>query len=136
MVYHQRATWGSLFGAAVTVIIYLLLVGDGSSWGAPMLWAVGAGIVGSILLTILWGIAVGMRDREAATASDQRDRDISRFGGRTEHAVLIAAGIAVIVLCATGAASFWIANAMFAGFVLATVAGSIARLVAYQRGIA
>ena len=46
------------------------------------------------------------------------------------------AGLAVIALCAIGAEAFWIANAMFAGFVLAAVVGGLARVIAYRRGLA
>lgn len=143
MVYHERAAWAGLIASVVTLVAYAVLVLGAASGGDPalvdwfplMLWAIGGGIVLSIVVTIVWGIVAGIRDRESATASDLRDRDISRFGGRVEHALLIAAGLGVIVLCALGAAAFWIASTMFLGFAAATFAGSIARVVAYRRGL-
>ncbi len=135
MVYHERAAWSGLIAAFLTAGVYVWLVRGADAWIAPMLWAIGAGIAASILITIIWGIAVGIRDKESATASDLRDRDISRFGGRTESVVLTAAGIAVIVLCAAGAEVFWVANTMFAGFVLAAIVGGVARVIAYRRGL-
>lgn len=137
MVYHERAAWAGLVGAFVTAAVYIwMLQGQTDDWIAPMLWAIGAGIVFSIVVTIVWGMAVGVRDREAATASDLRDRDISRFGGRAESVVLVIAGLAVIALCAIDADVFWIATTMFAGFVVGAIAGGLARVVAYRRGLA
>jgi len=143
MVYHERSAWAGVIAAAVTLIAYAALVLGGAGggdltnvdWFPLMLWAIGGGIVLSIVVTIGWGIVAGIRDRDSATASDIRDRDISRFGGRVEHALLIAAGLAVIVLCALGADVFWIASTMFLGFTAATLVGSIARVIAYRRGL-
>jgi hypothetical protein len=136
MVFHERAAWAGLVSAIVTAGVYIWMLQGAEAWFGPMLWGIGAGIAASIVITILWGIVAGIRDREGATASDLRDRDISRFGGRAEHIVLIVAGLAVIALCAIGAEAFWIANAMFAGFVLAAVVGGLARVIAYRRGLA
>lgn len=143
MVYHERSAWAGLISSVVTVGVYLLLVlrsADGGElpsvdWFPLMLWAIGGGIVLTIVVTILWGIVVGARDREAATASDIRDRDIGRLGGRVESAFLTIAGLAVILLCAVGADVFWIASAMFLGFAVAAFIGGIARVVAYRRGL-
>ncbi|HCS61218.1 MAG TPA: hypothetical protein DIW46_07460 [Microbacterium sp.] len=143
MVYHERAAWAGIVAAVATIAAYVVLV-LGQAGGGPlidvdwlplMLWSVGGGIVLSILITILWGIVAGIRDRESATASDVRDRDISRFGGRVEYVVLCAAGIAIIVLCAVGADVFWIANTMFLGFAVSTFIGTIARVIVYRRGL-
>lgn len=135
MVFHERAAWAGLIAAFFTAGTYIALVRGADAWIWPMLWAIGVGVVISILITILWGIVAGIRDRDAM-ASDLRDRDISRFGGRAEYIVLVVAGAAVIVLSAVGAEAFWIANAMFAGFVLAAMVGGLARIVAYRRGLA
>lgn len=136
MVYHERAAWAGLIAAFVTTGVYIGLVRGADAWIWPMVWAIGIGVALSILITILWGIVAGVRDRDAATASDLRDRDINRFGGRAEYMVLVAAGLAVIVLCAIGAELFWIANTMFGGFVIASLVGGIARVIAYRRGLA
>ena len=41
----------------------------------------------------------------------------------------------MITLCAVGADLFWIANTMFAGFAVSAMVGSVARVVAYRRGL-
>lgn len=143
MVYHERAAWAGLITSVVTMVVYVVLILNGANggdlatvdWFPPMLWTIGGGIVLSILITILWGIVAGMRDRASATASDIRDRDISRLGGRVESAFLVIAGLGVIVLCAVGADVFWIANTMFLGFAVSAFVGGIARVIAYRRGL-
>lgn len=143
MVFEERNAWTGLVVSVIAITTYVVImlqqaaarpVGD-IDWLPPMLWTIGGGIVLTILITIVWGIAIGVRDREAATASDIRDRDISRMGGRVEQAFLVIAGLAVIALCAIGADVFWIANTMFAGFAVSAVIGSVARVVAYRRGL-
>ncbi len=135
MVFHERAAWAGLIASLVTVGVYIGSVRGADAWIWPMVWAIGIGIGLSILITIIWGIVVGMRDKEDATASDLRDRDIGRMGGRVEQAFLVIAGLAVIVLCAMGAELFWVANTMFAGFVVASIVGGVARVIAYRRGL-
>lgn len=49
--------------------------------------------------------------------------------------MLVIAGIAVIALCALEAQAFWIANAMYAGFVVSSFSGGVARVIAYRRGL-
>jgi len=143
MVYHERAAWAGLIASIITIAAYIILIIDGADggpltavdWWPLMLWSIAGGIVLSILLTIGWGIVAGMRDRDGATASDIRDRDIGRMGGRAEQAFLVIAGLGVIVLCAFGAHVFWIANTMFLGFAVAAFIGGIARVIAYRRGL-
>lgn len=142
MVYHERAAWSGLISTVIALGVYVALLTHASDgditrvdWLAPMLWSTGTGIALSILISILWGIAAGMRDRESATASDIRDRDISRMGGRVEQAFLVIAGLGVIALCAFEADLFWIANTMFAGFAISSFVGGIARVIAYRRGL-
>lgn len=143
MVYTERNTWVGLIVTAVMIPGYVIVIlqraGGGPltavDWLPAMLWAIGLSIAATIVLSILWGIFAGVRDPKGATATDVRDRDIDRMGGRIEHAFLIIAGLGVIALCAVGADVFWIANTMFLGFAISTFIGSIARIVAYRRGL-
>jgi len=143
MVYHERAAWAGLVASVLTLAFYItavLLQADGGDltsvdWFPLMLWTIGGGIIVTIVVTIVWGIFAGIRDRDAAIAGDIRDRDINRLGGRVESGFLTIAGLAVIVLCAVGAHVFWIANAMFLGFAVSAFVGGIARVIAYRRGL-
>ena len=144
MVYQERNTWATLIATIVTVPLYIVIVlsrAEGGpitevDWVPVLLWTMGASIVGAIVISIVWGILAGMRDPSGVGASDQRDRDISRFGNRLGYGVLVGAALVALVLSMVEADWFWIGNALFLGFALATLVGDIARVVAYRRGIA
>lgn len=142
MVYQERAAWAGLISSVVSAALYLyLLLGfradpiEQSDWLWAMLWAIGAGVVLTAVLTIVWGLIAGRNDPAAASVTDIRDRDISRLGGRVEHAFLVLAGLAVIALCAFRVDVFWIAQVMFTGFAVSAFVGGIARVIAYRRGL-
>lgn len=143
MVYEERNTWVglvvSVVAVAVYVIVILSLAGDGPLtdvvWWPVMLWTIGAGIVVSIVISILWGILAGMKEPGGVGKSDQRDRDIAHMSSRVGQAFTVIAGLGVIVLCAFEADWFWIANTMFFGFFLSAFVGGIAGVIAYRRGL-
>jgi len=144
VVYQERNTWAGLIVLPFVLtgyVIAILQAADGGpltevQWWPIMLWTIGGGIVGTIVLSIVWGILAGLRDPEGASASDLRDRDIARLGDRVGQAFLVIAGLGVIALCALEAAWFWIANAMFLGFAMSALVGGIAQVIAYRRGLA
>ena len=143
MVYEERNAWAGLIVSPIVMIVYVTLVLQQAAggpladvdWFPLMLWVIGGGIVGTIVLGIVWGMIAGAKDPDGVGRSDIRDRDISRMGSRVEQAFVVIAGLGVIVLCAVGADVFWIANTMFAGFAIAAVVGGIARVTAYRRGL-
>jgi hypothetical protein len=143
VVYAERNVWATLIATAVIIPGYIIVILQQArggpltaiDWFPIMLWAIGISIAAAIVLSILWGMFAGLRDPKGATASDIRDRDIDRMGARVEHAFLVIAGLGVIALCAVGADVFWIANAMFLGFAVSSFVGSIARIIAYRRGL-
>ena len=144
MVYQERNTWATLIATVVTVPLYIVIVlsrADGGpitevDWVPVLLWTMGASIVGAIVISIVWGILAGMRDPGEVGKSDQRDREISRFGNRLGYGVLVGAALVALVLSMVEADWFWIGNVLFLGFALSTLVGDIARVVAYRRGIA
>jgi len=143
MVYEERNAWAGLIVSPIVMVVYVTLVLQQAAggpltdvdWFPLMLWVIGGGIVGTIVLGIVWGMIAGATDPDGVGRSDIRDRDISRMGSRVEQAFVVIAGLGVIVLCAVGADVFWIANTMFAGFAIAAVVGGIARVTAYRRGL-
>jgi MFS family permease len=143
MVYEERNTWVGLIVSAIAMTVYVIVVlqqaGDGPLtevvWWPIMLWTIGLSIVASIVVSILWGILAGMRDRDGVGKSDQRDRDIAHMGGRVGQAFLVIAGLGVLVLCAFEADWFWIANTMYFGFALSAFVGGVASVIAYRRGL-
>ncbi|WP_447653243.1 hypothetical protein [Microbacterium sufflavum] len=143
MVYEERNVWAGLIISPIVLVAYVVLVLQQAAggpltavdWFPLMLWSIGGGIVGTILLSVAWGILAGMRDPDGVGRSDIRDRDIGRMGARVEQAFVAIAALCVIVLCGIGADVFWIANTMFLGFFVAAVVGGIARVIAYRRGL-
>jgi hypothetical protein len=144
MVYEERNTWASLIASAIAMIIYVVVTLQQAAggpladvdWVPIMLWTIGGSIVGAIVLSIVWGIVAGMGDPEGVGKSDQRDRDIARFGSRVGQGFIVAAGLGAIALCAVEADWFWIANTIFFGFALWAFVGGVVSVVAYRRGIA
>ncbi len=143
MVYEERNAWAGLIVSPITMIVYAILIVQQAAggpltdvdWFPLMLWVIGGSILAVIILSVVWGMIAGMTDAGGIGKSDIRDRDISRLGGRVEQAFLVIAGLGVIALCAVAADVFWIANTMFAGFWVAATIGSVARVIAYRRGL-
>jgi MFS family permease len=143
VVYEERNTWVGLIVSVIGIAIYVIVVLQQAAggpltdvvWWPIMLWTIGASIVASIVISIVWGMAAGVRDPDGIGKSDQRDRDIARMGGRVGQAFLVIAGLGVLVLCAFEADWFWIANTMFFGFALSAFVGGIASVIAYRRGM-
>jgi len=143
MVYVERNTWATLIASVVSTTVYVVIILGRMAttpiaeidWVTPLLWTLGVSIVGAIVLSIVLGIVSGMRDRDEDGRTDQRDRDISRLGDRVGQALLIAGALGALVLCMFEADWFWIGNAIFFGFALSAVLGSIVRVVAYRRGL-
>ena len=143
MVYEERNAWAGLIVGVVVIGAYVVIVlqqaAGGSvaavDWFPLMMWTIGVGIVATIVLSIVWGMIAGAKDPDGVGKSDVRDRDISRMGSRVEQSFVVIAGLGVITRCAVGADLFWVANTMFAGFAVSAMVGSVARVVAYRRGL-
>lgn len=143
MVYQERTVWSSLIVTLIAMTVYVILILQRAAggpledvqWWPIMAWTIGASIVVSIIVSVLWSIAAGMRDPDGVGKSDQRDRDISRMSDRVGQAFLVIGGLGVIVLSAFEADWFWIANTMFFAFAISSLIGGIASAIAYRRGL-
>ena len=67
--------------------------------------------------------------------ADARDKEISRFGEHAARWFIVAGASAGLAMAMVKWDYFWIANAIYLGFVLWAVAGSALKLVAYRRGL-
>jgi hypothetical protein len=143
MGYAERNVWTGLFASVVGVAVYLSIVlpqlaDRGVSevaWQWPMVICVVSALAAAIVASILWGIGAGLRDPEEEHRADVRDRDIERMGDRVGQAFSVIGALVALVLAMVDAEAFWIGNAIFLGFFLAATLGSVARLVAYRRGL-
>jgi hypothetical protein len=138
MSYEERGQWVYVVVTVITYAAYVLLITSGAGGGhlsevdyvPTMLWLIGAGILASIAGRILVAIVWHGEGHE----TDVRDRDIDRLG---EYVGCIALGIGMVVpfiLAITEADYFWIANAMYLAFALASVVSAATKLVIYRRG--
>ena len=138
MSFKEKSTWIMALVTAVAYLVYLTVI-LGRAENIPLaevsyipmlLWTIAVVIVGSIVAHILVAI-VSHRDIEE---EDQRDREINRFGeyfGQWPVAVgaMAALGMAMVELN-----HFWIANVIYLAFVLSTLFGSAAKIIAYRQG--
>ncbi|MGR0221884.1 hypothetical protein [Agromyces sp. ZXT2-6] len=140
MSYEEKGTWSFLVVAVVAYGVYLRLVlpellggtpVERVDYAIPMLWTIGGAVVAGILARI--AIAV-VNPGEAHTA-DVRDKQIDRAGEQVGNSLVVIAAIGALVLAMLEVHWFWIANAIYLGFVLSAVLGSMAKLAMYRRGV-
>lgn len=143
MGYGERNVWAGLIVGVVTVggyVAYLLVAlartpASEVAWQWPMVWCVGIGIAGTIVVSIVWGIVAGMRDGDEQHRLDQRDTDIERMGSRVGQAFVAIGGVGAIILAMLQAHWFWIGNTLFFAFFLSALVGGVAQVIAYRRGL-
>lgn len=139
MSYEEKGTWAYLVTSVAVWIGYVVVLlrrADGGSpadvpYVAPLLWAVGISVLANVLGRVAFEI---VRPSESHRA-DVRDRDVARYGDYVGGLVLSVLVAGVLALALVEAPHFWIANAIYAAFVVQVVVSSVVRLVAYRRGV-
>jgi membrane glycosyltransferase len=142
MTAQQRSAW--IFGliAVVGYATYLVLVFAAAAGGpladaayeAPLVGTVVGAIVANIVVSIVVSIVAGTFGSRASSRVDVRDVEISQLGERVGNAPLVLGSLVALVLALVDVDSFWVANALYLGFVLSAVLGTAARLTAYSGG--
>jgi hypothetical protein len=138
MSFEEKGTWLYLvIITALPIVYFATIVSQAASvpvadidYQGPLLAAIGA----AIGLAIVGMIAIAISSPAEADKSDQRDKDINRLG---EYVGGIVLGFGMIVpfgLAIVEAPYFWIANGMYAVFVIAGLSGTVTKLVLYRRG--
>ncbi len=139
MSFEEKGTWVYLVVSVGTYAAYLAIIlgrADGEPltevpYVSTMLWTIGIAIV----LSIVGRIAVAIAKPSEADKTDVRDRDINRFGEYVGGIVLGAGMVVPLVLAMMEVDYFWIANAIYAVFVVSSLVSSPVKLVAYRRGL-
>lgn len=139
MSYEEKGTWVYLVVSVGTYLGYVAVILRRArdvpfaevAYLAPMLWTIGIAIVAAMVARIV----VEMVRPSDSHKGDVRDKEIDRFGQYIGFHVLSVAFLPALVLAMLEVAYFWIANAIFAAFVLNAAASSIVKLVAYRRGL-
>jgi hypothetical protein len=147
--FEEKVTWVSLVVAVVVPVAYFAIMlgrlGDTSAadiaYQKPLLIAIGASIVLTIIGAILTGIGSGIsaelrgrRAEDEIDRKDERDKTISRHGDLIGYYVASAGMVGVLALTMLEYEYFWIANTLYLSFVVATLVASVVKLVAYHRG--
>ena len=149
MSFEEKMTW--VFTSVTTVVpaIYFATVlgrvGQVPvaeiAYQKPMLIAIGAAIVLTIIGAILAAIGTAVAAQVTGVGSvdevdrkDERDVHIGRRGELVGYYVASAGMVGVLVLTMLRFEYFWIANALYLSFVLASLVSSAVKLVAYRRG--
>jgi hypothetical protein len=135
--YEEKSAWAMGIVAIVALAVYASITLSQAAtmplaetpYVPTMLLTIGGSILGSIIITI--GIGIASRSRK----KDQRDREFYRFGETVGHGFLVAGALAALLMAMFEWDSFWIANVLFLAFLLSAVAASVAKVVAYRRGI-
>jgi hypothetical protein len=140
MSYEEKGTWSFLVVAIAGYAVYLWLVlsqivggtpVEEVDYAIPMLWTIGGAVVAGIVARI----AIEIASPSESTRADVRDRQIDRAGEQVGNSLVVIAGIGALVLAMLQVHWFWIANAIYLGFVLSAVLGSLAKLAMYRRGL-
>ena len=138
MAVEEKRAWIMIVVSVVSYAVYLAVV-LGRSGDLPLaqvpyeqvlLWSVGASIGASVLLHV----AVTALSPEDANVTDQRDREIGRFGEHIGQSFVVIGAVTGLVLAMLEAAPFWIANAIYLAFVLSALLGSVTKIVSYRLG--
>ncbi|MFI6097991.1 hypothetical protein ACIA8G_20730 [Lentzea sp. NPDC051213] len=140
MAFEEKRAWAMAIIAVVGYAAYVLVIlsrVDGwpltdVPYADAALWTIGIGIVAGIVS----GIWTGIASRNDGLQVDERDREIGRFGDHIGQSFVAIGGVSAMVLAIAEADHFWIANVLYLCFVLSAVLGSLAKIMAYRRGMA
>lgn len=92
-------------------------------------------IGGAIVAAIVLNVAVGIASPRTERLVDERDRRIARLGDTVGNSFVAIGAVAALVLAFVEADHFWIANALYLGFVLSALLGALARIGSYREGL-
>lgn len=135
----QKRAWVMMIASTVAYVVYVVLVVTNlqdpvadTPYVAPLLWTVGGSVVATVLAEVGFAITT-RREGKAALRTDERDREIDRFGDHVGQAFVVIGALAALIMAMLQLPYFWIANAIYLAFVLSAVLGSAARLAAYRQ---
>jgi hypothetical protein len=137
--FEEKSTWVYAVIAVVLPIAYFAVVLPqlGTTpvadieYQVPLLTAIGLAIVAAIVAAIVISITAP----DEAGKSDQRDKDVNRFGEYVAGIVLGVAAVVPFLLAIAEVEYFWIATALYLAVSRSAVAGAVAKIVAYRRGL-
>ena len=138
MSFEEKSTWIYLVVVLVVPGIYFAnILGEVRdtpvteiAYVRPMITA----IVIAILASIVAHIMVAVASPKDADKRDERDKNINRRGEYVGGIVLAVGVVGVLGLTMAEFDHFWIANALYAAFILQGLTSTKVKIVAYRRG--
>jgi hypothetical protein len=139
MSYEQKGTWVYLVTVTGAYAVYLAII-LGRLQGTPVAdvsyaWVLLWTTVASVVATTAGRTLVETARRSDSHRKDVRDQEIDRLGEYVSRWFLVAGAGTAFFMALAKVDYFWIANVIYLGFVFWAVAGSVAKLVAYRRGL-
>ena len=139
MAFEEKSAWVyAVIAAAFPVAYFVVVLGQlprtaasDIAFQGPLIGV----IVGAIVVTIVAHIAIAIAAPEDANKRDQRDKEIYRYGEYVGGLVTGVAAVVPLILTMLKVEHVWIASTIYLAFVMGAVSGSIAKVVAYRRGL-
>src|SRR5262245_2177746 len=138
MAFAEKRAWIMLvvstivYGAYITII--LRRAGGVPLAHVPYVSTLVWTAVISVTATIVLNIAAAVGLPRGEDKPDRRDREIHRAAEYIGQSFVIAGATAAFLMALAEVDYFWIANAVYLGFVLSAVLSSIAKIFAYRKG--
>jgi len=138
MSFEEKSTWIMAVISPVAYAVYLLNV-QSRLEHAPVdevayVWPLVVSIVAAIIASIVAHIGVSILNPKEAEQRDERDAHINRLGTYVASFVMAIGTANALILALAEFAHFWIANTIYATFVLTDVTSSMVKIVGYRRG--
>ncbi len=138
MTLQERRSWIYIVTSVLAYVGYVWYVvahADGqplarTAYQKPLLVSIAAAIVVNIVAEIALSIV-----RPVERKFDVRDKEIQRLGDFTGSSLVVIGAIVGLLLALGEKDYFWIANAIYLGFVLSAVLGSMTKIGLYRAGM-
>ena len=138
MSFEEKNTWIYGLTALIGGLAYFVIVG-GQALTTPVaeidyIATMIAAIVGSIVLSVVLIVIVSVAAPKEADQRDERDRQVNARGDQVGFYVMSILAIVPLGLAFGKAEHFWIANSLYAAFVVTAILTSVVKIVTYRRG--
>lgn len=141
MSFQEKSTWVMLTLVALVYGLYFAVVlGDIVALESPVRDIAYRGlmlgtVVVLVVLATISHIVIAIANPSDADESDERDREINRFGEYVGGYVLGVGALVALGMAMFEVEHFWIANAILAGLVLSEITSGLTKIISYRRGL-
>ena len=138
MSFQEKSTWVLLGTYLVTYGWYFIAVSSDLSttdvgaidYRLLML----ATVIALVVLAVAAHIIIAIASPKDADRTDERDREINRYGEYIGGFVLGAGALVVLAMAMFEVEHFWIANVLLVAMVLSEITSAVSKIVLYRRG--